>query len=106
MALVWASLAFALVLPAIGIVVVLRRGLALWRDLKRGGRAFFAAVDSLGRRLEQTSAATAGLEAVTARPAPSVARLQVSLARFAVLRSALRDVQDAAGRVTAIYPRK
>jgi hypothetical protein len=106
MALFWASLALAILLPAIGAVVVFRRGLALWRDLKRAGKSLFGGLDVVGRRLEQMSAAAEGLGTVTARPGPSVAQLQVSLARLAVLRSALHDVQSSVGRVTAVYPRK
>jgi hypothetical protein len=106
MALFWPSLGLAILLSTIGAVVVFRRGLTLWRDLKRGGKALVEGLDGLGRKLERTSAAAAGLGAATARPEPSIARLQVSLARFAVLRSAVQDVQDAVGRVTAVYPRK
>ena len=106
MALFWASLAVALVLPAIGIVLVVRRGLALWRDLKRGGKALSDGLDSLAQRVERTSAAAEGLGAVTGRAEPSAARLHVSLARLAVLRAALDDVRDSVGRVTAVYPRK
>jgi hypothetical protein len=106
MAHVWLALALFILLPTIGAVVLFRRGLALWRDLRRGGKALFDGLDALGRRLERTSAAAETLGEVTRRSEPSVARLQVSLARFAVLRSAVRDVQDSVGRVTAIYPRK
>jgi hypothetical protein len=106
MALFWLSLAVVIVLPAIGIVIVVRRGIAFWRDLKRGTNALAAALDSVAARLERTSAAAEGLSAVTARAEPSVARLQVSLARFAVLRSAVDDVRSAVGRITAVYPRK
>ena len=106
MTLFWAALAVALVLPAIGIVLVVRRGLALWRDVKRGGKALFDGVDALAQRVERTSAAAEGLGAVTERAEPSVSRLQFSLARLAVLRAALDDVRDSVGRVTAVYPRK
>ena len=106
MALFWASLAAALVLPAIGIFVVVRRGLALWRDLKRGGKALLDGLDALGARVEKTSAAAERLGAATERADPSVARLRISLARLAVLRAALDDVRDSVGRVTAVYPRK
>ena len=106
MALFWASLAVAIVLPTIGIVVLVRRGLALWRDLKRAGRVFVTALDDVGRKLERMSTGAEGLGDVTARAEPPVERLRVSLARLAVLRSALRDVQDSVGRVTAVYPRK
>ena len=106
MTLFWLSLAVAVVLPAIGMVVLFRRGLALWRDLRRVGGAFVAALDDVGRKLEGMSAAAEGLGDVTARAEPPVDRLRVSLARLAVLRSAIRDVQDSVGRVTAVYPRK
>jgi Flp pilus assembly protein TadB len=106
LALFWLSVAAVVVLPAIGIVVVVRRGLALWRDLKRAARAFGAALDDVGRKLESMSTGAEGLSDVTARAEPPADRLRVSLARLAVLRSALRDVQDSVGRVTAVYPRK
>ena len=106
MALVWAALAVAIVLPTIGAVILFRRGLAVWRDLRRTGSALFEALDRLGRGLERTSAAAEQLDTVTARAEPSVTRLELSLARLAVLRAALDDVRDAAGRVTSVYPRK
>ena len=106
MALFWASLALAVVLPTIGIVIVVRRGLALWRDLKRAARTFGAGLDEVGEKLERMSASAEGVGDVTARAEPPVERLSVSLARLAVLRSALADVQDSVGRVTAVYPRK
>ncbi len=106
MALVWVSLAVAVVLPAVGVVVVVRRTIALWRDLKRAARGLAEGLDGVGTRLERASAAAEGLDAVTARAEPSLERLRVSLARFAVLRSAAQDVQDSVGRVAAVYPRK
>jgi hypothetical protein len=106
MPLVWASLAVAILLPTIGAVVLFRRALALWRDLRRSGKALLDGLDVIGARLERMSAAAEGLGAVTGRAEPSVERLQVSLARLAVLRSAVGDVRDSVGRVTAVYPRK
>jgi len=106
MALVWASLALAIVLPTIGVVVVFRRAVDLWRDAKRGLKALGDGVEKLSRRLEATSAAADALGASPSRVAPAVARLEVSLAELGVLRSALRDVRESATRVTAVYPRK
>jgi hypothetical protein len=106
LALFWLSLAVAVVLPAVGIVVLVRRGLALWRDLKRAARAFGAGLDDIGRKVERMSTGAEALGDVAARAEPPADRLRVSLARLAVLRSALRDVQDSVGRVTAVYPRK
>ena len=106
MALFWLSLAAAVVLPVLGAVVVVRRTVTLWRDLKRAGRLIVEGLDGIGARVERTSAAAEGLGGVTARAEPSLERLRVSLARLAVLRSAAQDVRDATGRVTAVYPRK
>jgi hypothetical protein len=106
MTLIWLSLAIGLVLPAIGIVIFVRRGLALWRVLKTSGKSLADGMDDLARRLEAMSARAERLEEVTGRPEPSVARLQVTLARFVVLRAAIGDVQAAVGRVSAVYPRK
>ena len=106
LALFWLSLAVAVVLPAVGIVVLVRRGLALWRDLKRAARAFGAGLDDVGGKLERMSTRAEALGHVTARAEPPADRLRVSLAHLAVLRSALADVQASVGRVTAVYPRK
>jgi hypothetical protein len=106
MAHFWLALALFILLPAIGAVFLFRRGLALWRDLKRGGAALADGLDDLGGRLERMSQRVAGVGDATARVEPSVARLQTSLAELGVLRAAVRDVQDAVGRMTAVYPRK
>ena len=106
MALFWLSLAVAVVLPVVGAVVVVRRAVTLWRDLKRAGSGIVAGLDGVAASVERTSAAAEGLGDVPSRAEPSVERLRVSLARLAVLRSAAQDVRDAAGRVTAVYPRK
>ena len=102
----WVALALFIVLPAIGAVVAFRRGLALWRDLKRATKGLTAGLDGVSRRAEVTAARAGGVGETTSRVEPSVARLQLSLARLSVLRGAVQDVQNAVGRVTAVYPRK
>jgi hypothetical protein len=106
MALVWASLALSIVLVTIGAVVVFRRGLALWRDLKRAGNGLADGIDRLSDSLERMSARAGTMDEATQRLDPSLARLRSSTAELAVLRAAVQDVQDAVGRVTAVYPRK
>jgi hypothetical protein len=106
MPFVWASLALAILLATIGVVVVFRRGLAFWRDLKRVVGALATTLDELNRKTERTATRAETLATIGPRAEPSTARLRTSLARLAVLRAAVRDVQDAAGRVTAVYPRK
>ncbi len=106
MLLVWASLAVAILLSAYGAVVVFRHGRALWRDLTRTAQALGAALDDVSRKAELAAAKADSLEAVGARVEPETAKLRTSLARLAVLRAAVGDVQHAVGRVTAVYPRK
>jgi hypothetical protein len=106
MALVWASLALAIVLTTIGIVILFRHAVRLWRDLRKSGKALADGLDDLGRRVDEMSVRAERLEAAMARPGPGLARLRITLARFAVLRAAMADVQDAVGRVSAVYPRK
>jgi hypothetical protein len=81
------------------------RALDGWRTLKRFRRG-------LGRelaRLADLGEATADkLETATdgAELESSISRLRVGLARLAVLRQALDEVQDTFKRFTLIYPRK
>jgi hypothetical protein len=105
MALVWASLALAILLATIGAVVVFRSGLALWRDLNRGGNALANGLEELGERLERTSARLERLDQSTVRLDPSLARLQITVARLVVLRAAAQDVQDSVNRVVGFAPR-
>ena len=106
MAHFWLALAVFVLLPAIGAVILFLRARELFRDVKRGGRTLAQSLDDVSERLERMSERAESI-GTTAQPMePSVARLRTSLTELAVLRSALQDVQDAAGRVTAVYPRK
>jgi hypothetical protein len=72
------------------------------RHLRRGlGRELNRLADLGEVTVEKTAAASD-----TARLDASLARLRVALARFAVLRSSVDEVQATIGRVTAVYPRK
>jgi hypothetical protein len=79
--------------------------LQAWRSLKRLRRRLGKELDGLARLTEETSESAARATDQT-KLAESTDRLRVSLARFAVLRSALDEAADAAGRVTSVYPRK
>jgi hypothetical protein len=106
MALVWASLALAIVLVTTGAVVVFRSALGLWRDFKRRSKALADGIDGLSDSLERMSARADRLDDATGKLEPSLTRLRADLSELAVLRAAVRDVQDAVGRVTAVYPSK
>jgi hypothetical protein len=94
---------FLAVAGAVGYLV--SRVLHIWRTVKhlrRGlGRELNRLADLGEATVEKTAAASD-----SARLDASLARLRVTLARLAVLRSAVDEVQDGAGRITAVYPRK
>jgi hypothetical protein len=106
MALVWASLGLAAVLATIGAVVVLRSALDLWRAFKRSMGELADSLDLLSDRIEGLSARADRVGDAPTKLEPSLERLRTSMASLSVLRAAIQDVQHAAGRVTAVYPRK
>ena len=106
MPLFWASLALAILLSTYGAVVVFRHGRALWRDFTRTAETLAAMLDEVSRKAEVAAARAEALDAVGTRIEPETERLRTSLAKLAVLRAAVGDVQYAVGRVTAVYPRK
>jgi sigma54-dependent transcription regulator len=102
----WISLGVVLVSLTGGAVFVFLRVLSLWRAFK----SFTAAVDGLMRELsgsfDRLSTNAEALGSETPKLEAALARLRHSFARVAVLRAAMQDVQDAFGRLTAVYPRK
>jgi hypothetical protein len=104
--LVWFALGVSVVLTTVGAVVFFRRGLELWRDLKRVRLAVTLKLEGLAYRAEELSTRMAAVPARAPAVEEEVGRLRRSLAELGVLTAALRDVRDAFGRVTAVYPRK
>src|SRR2546423_8869827 len=101
--LVWIALGIAVVAVTAGLVVAGRAGLAAWRAFRGSMRAASDALADLSGRLERLadSAPTHGPQLERSR-----ARLDVSLARFAILRSALDEATDAVAPLRLLYPRK
>jgi cell shape-determining protein MreC len=104
--LVWIALFVLLFALTVGSVHVFLRFRRFWRTFQSFGSALAGtlrdltgSVDRLGRNMASFASSTPRLEA-------SLAKLQHSLARVAVLRAAVQDVQDSLGRLTAVYPRK
>ena len=87
------------------IVFLVVRILQAWRALKRLRRHTAKELDRLAHLAEQTTEKAAAA-AETTRIEESVGRLRLTLARFAVLRSAIDEATDALSRFTAVYPRK
>ena len=101
---IWAALIIGFLAVAGALAFLGVRVLQVWRGFKRVRRHLVRGLEELGEKGERT---TAKLETATdtEEVAESLARLRVSLARLAVLREAIDEVQDTAGRVTAVMPR-
>ncbi len=106
MTIFWLALIFALVLTVAAAIYATLQGLEAFRAFKRVGAAvgselnrIEAATGEIERHLGLAAASGTKLEA-------SLARLRASRARLNVLTSAISDVRAAAGRVTAVVPRK
>ena len=102
---IWGSLIAVFLAGIAALALVVVRSRAAWRDVRYTGRDTVRRLDDLTVKAEATAdrLETAG---DTAELQESVGRLRVSLAKLAVLRDALDEVQDGVGRVTAVVPRK
>ena len=102
---IWGALILA-GLAGIGAAALLVvRAWRTWRGLKATRREIVSRLDSLATAGEATAEKVAAA-GNTAELQESLGRLRLSLARFAVLRSAIDEVQDTFGRIAAVVPRK
>jgi hypothetical protein len=101
--LVWIALGVFVVASTAGLVVAARAGLGAWRTFRGAARAASDELADLSSKLERLadSAPTHGSQLERSR-----AGLEVSLARFAILRSALDEATDAVAPLRLLYPRK
>lgn len=102
---IWGSLIAVFLAGIAALALVVVRSRAAWRDVRYTGQDTVRRLDDLTVKAEATAdrLETAG---DTAELQESVGRLRVSLAKLAVLRNALDEVQDGVGRVTVVVPRK
>jgi hypothetical protein len=77
-----------------------------WRTFKSFVSALDGTFQQLTVSLEQLAGNADAFGSTTPKIEVSLAQLRRSLARAAVLRAAVQDVQDSFGRLTAVYPRK
>jgi hypothetical protein len=102
---IWGALIAAGVAGSAALALVAIRARQAWSGLKAVRRDV---VDRLGE-LAAAGEVTAEKVAVagdTVELQERLSRLRVSLARLAVLRAAIDEVEDTFGRVTAVVPRK
>jgi ABC-type transporter Mla subunit MlaD len=101
--LVWIALGVGVVASTAGLVVAVRAGLHAWRAFRGSMRAASDALGDLSSKLERLADSAPTHAPQLQR---SSARLETSLARFAVLRSALDEATDAVAPLRLLYPRK
>jgi hypothetical protein len=89
----------------ISVVRLVRQIRDAWGGLRRLQGQLAETLGELATRSEHTNEL---VERLSGRPdlETSVARLRISLARFAVLREAVDEVSDSLTRVVAVFPRK
>jgi hypothetical protein len=104
--LLWTGLAVLVAAFVGGLAFVAVRGLALWRQIKRVGGALTGGLEQVARDADAVALKTEQLAAGSTKLEGALARLAISRAKLNVLLAAIKDVRDAIGRVTAVYPRK
>jgi MFS family permease len=93
-------------LAAVGaLALLLVRALEAWRAFKRLRRGIGRELERLAD-LGEATADKLGTATNTAKLERSLSELRVDLARFAVLRQALDEAQEAFSRIAWIYPSK
>jgi hypothetical protein len=102
---VWGALSAGGLAGLVALVFLAVRVLQAWRDFKRMRRHVFRGLDRVSEAGERTAEKAAGL-GETEELQASVGRLRRSLARLAILREAAGEAEAAAGRITAVVPRK
>jgi hypothetical protein len=103
---IWAALIAAASAVGVASVLLARRALGAWRDVKDARRDVVRRLDDLSAKVEATAERVAAA-GETAELQESVGRLRISLAQIAILRAAVDQAHDdTVGRVTAYLPHK
>ena len=102
---IWGAVISAGVAGIGALALVALRTRQAWRGAKETRRDVVGALDALAAAGEATAdkVAAAG---DTVELQEKLGRLRVTLARFAVLRSAIDEAQETFGRITAVVPRR
>ena len=103
---IWGALIVVVAACAAASVLLVRRTRTAWSDVQDARRDVIGRLDDLQANGEAVAEKLAAVEDQSEELEQSLGRLRVSLARLAVLRSALDDAQIAFGRVVAVVPRK
>ena len=94
----------ALALVIVATVLCVVRGVGMWRQLKRTGKAMGAELDALEARTARTETLLAQAERRSAELEAALDRLRVSRARLQILRGALESAQARTRWLRAFLP--
>ena len=103
---IWSALIFAFLAGIAALALLVRRTRAAYRDFDRTHETLVRELDDVTARGEATAARAEATAGDTSELQESLERLRASLAQLAVLTAALEDVNQMAGRVAAVLPRK
>jgi hypothetical protein len=103
---IWAALILVTVAGVAALTLLVRRSLEAWRAFKDTGATLLRRLDDFTAKAEEVADKVAAADDGTIEVQESLGRLRISLARLAVLREAIGDVDHMFGRVAAEVPRK
>ena len=103
---IWAALILVAVAGIAALTLLVQRSLKAWRAFNDIGGEILRGLDDFTAKAEDVADKVAAADDGTAEVQASLRRLRVSLARLAVLRAAIDEVDHMLGRVAAEVPRK
>ena len=103
---IWAALIVVAVAGSAALILLVQRSLQVWRAFKDTGGEVLRRLDDFTAKAEEVADRVAAADNGSAEVQESLGRLRVSLARLAVLREAIDEVDHMFGRVAAELPRK
>jgi hypothetical protein len=103
---IWTALILVVVAGIAAFTLLVRRSLTAWRAIKDTGGEILRGLDDFTAKAEEVADKVAAVDDRTPEVQESLERLRVSLARLAVLRAAIDDVDRMFGGVAAAAPHK
>ncbi|HZC75869.1 MAG TPA: hypothetical protein VE220_07845 [Gaiellaceae bacterium] len=103
---IWGALVAVTAACAAASALLVARARTAWRDAQGARRDVVGRLERLQASGDEAAEKLAALEGPTEELQRSLDRLRISLARLAVLRSALDEAQIAFGRVAAVVPHR
>jgi hypothetical protein len=103
---IWAALILVALAGTTALTLLVLRSRAVWRAFKDTNGAILRRLDDFTATAEEVADKVAAVDDGTAELQASLERLRISLARLAVLRAAIDEVDHMFGGVAAALPRK